>query len=116
MFVATKKERNIFMTLSIDPGTFVLLLSCDLTTVLFRPKVDKSNIGKMYFEADIKDVIGFLVDSISVVFRDQVFKQCVGIPIGTNCAPLFAGLFLYSYEADFVQNKNLSMPFNHTYM
>jgi hypothetical protein len=25
------------------------------------------------------------------------------IPMGTNCAPLLADLFLYSYEADFIQ-------------
>ena len=25
------------------------------------------------------------------------------IPMGTNCAPLLADLFLYSYEAEFVQ-------------
>jgi hypothetical protein len=45
----------------------------------------------------------FLVDNIYVVFGDQVFQLSVGIPIGTNCAPLLADLFLYSYEAKFVQ-------------
>ena len=48
-------------------------------------------------------MIGFLVDNIYVVFGDQVFQQSVGIPMGTNCAPLLADLFLYSYEAKFVQ-------------
>jgi len=32
-----------------------------------------------------------------------VFQQTVDIPMGTNCAPLLADLFLYSYEADFIQ-------------
>jgi hypothetical protein len=27
----------------------------------------------------------------------------VGIPMGTNCAPLLAALFLYSYESEFLQ-------------
>ena len=48
-------------------------------------------------------MLGFLVDNIYVVFGDQVFQQSVGIPMGTNCAPLLANLFLYSYEAEFVQ-------------
>jgi hypothetical protein len=48
-------------------------------------------------------MLGFLVDNIYVVFGDQVFQQSVGIPMGTNCAPLSADLFLYSYEAEFVQ-------------
>jgi hypothetical protein len=40
-----------------------------------------------------------LVDNIYVVFGDQVFQQSFVIPMGTKCAPLF----LYSYEAKFVQ-------------
>ena len=30
-------------------------------------------------------------------------QQTIGIPVGTNCAPLLADLFLYSYEAEFIQ-------------
>jgi hypothetical protein len=32
-----------------------------------------------------------------------LFQQVVGIPMGTNCAPLLADLFLYSYESEFLQ-------------
>jgi hypothetical protein len=74
-----------------------------------------------YSEADIKGMLGFLVDNIYVVFGDQVFQQSVGIPMGTNCVPLLADLFLYSYEAEFVQkllrdnNKKLAVSFNRTF-
>jgi hypothetical protein len=69
-----------------------------------------------YSEADIKSMLGFLVDNIYVVFQ-----QSDGIPMGTNCAPLLADLLLYSYEAEFVQkllrdnNKKLAVSFNHTF-
>ena len=43
-------------------------------------------------------MIEFLVDNIYVRFGGQLFRQMVGIPLGTNCAPLLADLFLYSYE------------------
>jgi hypothetical protein len=56
-----------------------------------------------YSEADIKSVLGFLVDNIYVVSGDQVLQQSVGTPMGTNYASLLADLFLYSYEAEFVQ-------------
>ena len=36
-----------------------------------------------------------------VRFGGQLFQQMVGIPIETNCAPLLADLFLYSYENEF---------------
>ena len=43
-------------------------------------------------------MIEFLVDNIYVRFGGQLFRQMVGIPMGTNCTPLLADLFLYSYE------------------
>ena len=43
-----------------------------------------------------------LVDNIYVRFGGQVFKQMVGIPMETNCAPLLADLFLYSCETEFL--------------
>ena len=44
-------------------------------------------------------MVTFLIDNIYVAFGGNVYQQTVGIPIGTNCAPLVADLFLYSYEA-----------------
>ena len=54
-------------------------------------------------------------------FGGQIFQQTIGIPMGTNCAPFLADLFLYSYEAEFVQSllqadkKHLAQQFNFTY-
>ena len=48
-------------------------------------------------------MVEFLIDNIYVEFGGHVYQQTVGIPMGTSCAPLVADLFLYSYEADFVQ-------------
>ena len=47
-------------------------------------------------------MLEFLVDNILVDFGGKVFQQIIGIPMGTNCAPLLADIFLYSYEADFI--------------
>jgi hypothetical protein len=53
-----------------------------------------------YSEVKIKNMLEFLIDNIYVVVGGQVFKQSVGIPMGTNCAPVLVDLFLYSYEAE----------------
>jgi hypothetical protein len=42
--------------------------------------------------------LSFLLDNIYVRFGNTLFKQIIGIPMGTNCAPLVADLFLYCYE------------------
>ena len=48
-------------------------------------------------------MLEFLIDNICVKIDGRVFQQTVGIHIGTNYAPLLADLFLYLYEADFIQ-------------
>ena len=47
-------------------------------------------------------MLEFLIDNIFVIFGGCVFQQTVGISMGTNCAPPFADLFFYTYEADFI--------------
>ena len=63
----------------------------------------------------------FLVDNIYVRFGGQLFRQMVGIPMKTNCAPLLAELFLYSYENVFLDKlikedkRKLARKFNLSY-
>ena len=55
-----------------------------------------------YTANDISKMIQFLVDDIHVNrFGGQLFQQMVSIPMGTNCGPLLADLFLYSFENEF---------------
>ena len=82
---------------------------------------EKSDSENKYTETDIIQMLNFLIDNIFVVFGGRVFQQIVGIPMGTNCAPLLADIFLYSYEAEFIQSlvsegkRNLASDFNFTY-
>ena len=38
------------------------------------------------------------------ILGGRLFRQVIGIPLGTNCAPLLADLFLCSYENEFLDN------------
>ena len=82
---------------------------------------EHSDSKHKYSEDDIIKMLEFLVHKIFVVFPGKVFQQIVGIPMGTNCAPLLADIFLYSYEAEFIQSlistgrKQLASRFNFTY-
>jgi hypothetical protein len=84
-------------------------------------KKNHSDSTKKFYETDIIDVLECLIDNIFVMFGGRVFRQTVGIPMGTNCAPLLADLFLYSYKADFIQvflkknEKKLTRSFNFTF-
>ena len=63
---------------------------------------DPLNDDNKYTANDICKMIKFLVDNVYVRFGGQLFRQMVGIPMGTNCAQLLADLFLYSYENEFL--------------
>ena len=82
---------------------------------------EHSDSKNKYTEDDIIKMLEFLVDNIFVVFGGKIFEQIVGIPMGTNCVPLLADIFLYSYEAEFIQTllsngkKKLASRFNFIY-
>ena len=42
------------------------------------------------------------MDNICIRFSNKLYRQIVGIPMGTNRAPLVADLFLFCYERDFM--------------
>jgi hypothetical protein len=43
-------------------------------------------------------MLEFLIDNIFVSFGGTLFQQVVGIPMGTNCAPLLAdGILLHMF-------------------
>ena len=39
------------------------------------------------------EALTFLLDNINIRFGSKLYRQIVGIPMGTNCAPLVADLF-----------------------
>ena len=44
------------------------------------------------------------MDNIFIRFGTKLYRQAIGIPMGTNCATLVAELFLFCYERDFMKS------------
>ena len=91
--------------------------------IVTSPKKDEAGEGK-YSANSICKMIEFLIDNIYVRFGALHFRQVIGIPMGINCAPLLADLFLlflYSYKTEFLDgliskgNRKLARKFNFTY-
>ena len=86
----------------------------------FTHDINGSRDG-MYTADGICKMIEFLIDIIFVQFGGRLFHQMTGIPVETNCAPLLADLFLYSYENEFLDNmirsghRRLARSFNLCY-
>ena len=56
----------------------------------------------MWSCTDVCHALVFILDNIFIQHDNHLYQQVVGIPMGTNCAPLIADLFLYCYERDFM--------------
>ena len=70
-------------------------------------------------EDSLLEMIEYLIDNIYIKVGSKVFRQQVGIPMGTDCAPLLANLFLFYYEYKYMQNLikdnlQVAMKFNGT--
>jgi len=80
---------------------FIRLNKCSASWAETIPKnskclfVDKNEILE-YFD--------YLLNNIYVKYGDKIFRQIIGIPMGTDCAPDLANLFLFAYEYKYVFN------------
>ena len=52
----------------------------------------------------VTDALIYLLNNIYIRFGSKLYKQNVGIPVGTNCVPLVADLFLFCYEMEFMKS------------
>ena len=60
-----------------------------------------------------KDAVRFIVNEVFVSFGGHVFRQIKGIPMGGNCSPLLADLFLahceFLYMSNLIKNKKFGL-------
>ena len=50
----------------------------------------------------VSEALICLLDNIYIRFGSKSYRQIVGIPMGTNCAPLLADLFFVCYDRAFM--------------
>ena len=46
----------------------------------------------------------YLIDNVYIKAGNNVYRQTIGIPMGTDCAPQLANLFLFHYEYLYMKN------------
>ena len=56
---------------------------------------------KLWSCLNVCDALSYLLNKIYIRFGNKLYKQIVGIPMGTNCSPFVADLFLFCYGRDF---------------
>lgn len=83
--------------------------------------VSKNNRSGIRFSRIlIKEALRYLMEHCYFTLGDKVFRQVIGIPMGSDPAPFMANLFLYHYESKWIKNlKKESLQkarrFSHTF-
>ena len=57
---------------------------------------------KLWSCQNVCEALIYILDNIYIRFGTKLYRQIDGIPMGTNCAPLVADLFLFCYEREFM--------------
>ena len=63
-------------------------------------------------ENTIITLTNWLLDNTFVIFGNSCFRQEIGIPMGTDCAPFIANLFLYAYEFQWIDEQVKNKKFD----
>ena len=77
-----------------------LYLACNDKNAFFTSEQPKRY--KLWSCQKMCDALHYLLDNIFIRFYPKLYRQIAGIPMGTNCAPLVADLFLFCNERDFM--------------
>ena len=75
-------------------------LACNDRNAFFTS--EHQNRYKLWLCQNMCESLTYLLDNIFIRFVTKLYRQIVGIPMGTNCASLIADLFLFCYEIDFM--------------
>ena len=76
-------------------------LACNKECVSFTSEV--YNNHNLWSCQKVCNTLVYLLDNIIIRFGTKLYRQTIGIPMGTNC-DLVADLFLFCYERDFMKS------------
>jgi len=64
-----------------------------------------TDMPETFNRSDILELIKYIIRSTYFTLGDMTFRQTIGIPMGTDCAPQLANLTLHNLEYDYMRNK-----------
>ena len=79
---------------------FAVYLACNYRKAFFT---STDHRGYMIWSwQNVCDTLSYGLDNIYIRLGNKLYRQIVGFPIDTNCAPLVAYLFLFCFERYFM--------------
>ena len=64
----------------------------------------KRSTDVSFSKDELIEAIEIIIDNSFVIYDKCIYRQIVGIPMGTSCAPHLANIFLFMYELTYLQD------------
>ena len=93
IFVCNNKVKN--------PKKFVCC--SDKHSIAYYSK-SHSSTNISFDEEQLINAGKFIIDNSYMKFHDNIFRQVIGIPMGTNCTPYLGNIYLHVFEFDYIKN------------
>ena len=77
-------------------------LACNEECAFFTS--DVYNNHNLWSCQKVCDALVYLLENVFIRCGTKLYRQTIGIPMGTNCAPLVADLFLFCYNRYFMKS------------
>ena len=103
--------RTIMDYVKSDRGAQYISYSKKSGNTYFSKTISNCNVS--YSADDLVGIINTVIDNAFIMYHDNIYRQKIGIPMGTNVAPYLANIFLHVYEHQYisklVENNQLNV-------
>ena len=65
--------------------------------------VNKSKTNICFSDKSLIDAVLYIIDNSYISYHGHIYRQIIGIPMGTNCAPFIANIYLHTFEYEYIK-------------
>ena len=63
----------------------------------------RSSNKTSFSKDELIECVNYLIDNSFVIYQGKIYKQVIGIPMGTNAGPQIANTYLHVYEYEYIK-------------
>ena len=70
----------------------------------YQSKKRSERADASFSKEELIEAVEIVIDNSYTIYKNLIYRQVVGIPMGTNCAPHLANIFLFMFERTYINN------------
>ena len=63
----------------------------------------RNNTNRCFNKEQLVEAVKCIINNAYIMYHDVLYRQVIGVPMGTNCAPYLANIYLHHYEYEYLK-------------